>query len=166
MRKLDSNERKLCKTIGKIFEQSIELSKFSSDMFIRRFIFNDVSKTYFDKTYLATSNTINEPIYELNKQYNNYGVKNTYSRNQMYWIGNIYGCISFLYNLPSKHVYKLLPGKDIIKYYNIYHTFGLEEAAIRIIDNINYKNNDYTTEGVKILKRLINKHDNSYNNCI
>ena len=38
MRKLDFNEYKICQIQGRLFEKSIECSKFSSPMFIRRFM--------------------------------------------------------------------------------------------------------------------------------
>lgn len=76
-------------------------------------------------------------------------------KKQMYWIGYIYGALSFLYNLPAKKVYKLFPAKEIVKYYNIYHTFDIEEAAERMMENINYVSEDFLLKGIAIYKRLL-----------
>ena len=42
-----------------------------------------------------------------------------------------------------------------MKYHDIYHTFDIEEAAERMMENVGYEKKDYTVEGVKILRRLV-----------
>ena len=155
MRKLDYNEFKLCQILGRIFEKSIELSNLSSSMFIRRFMTYEGTKCFFDKSYLSLSNNDEDIIYELNNAYSETKNKTVYTKNQMYWIGYIYGALSYLYDLSSKTIYKLFPAKEIVKYYNIYHTFDIEEAAERMMENINYVKEDYNIRGILISKRLI-----------
>lgn len=72
----------------------------------------------------------------------------------MYWICYIYGALSYLYELSSRSVYQLLPAQEIVKYYNIYHTFDIEEAAERMMENIGYKKEDNTVYGLKVMKKL------------
>lgn len=156
MRKLDINEFKLCQILGRIFEKSLLLSSLSSPMFIRRFMTNEQTKCFFDKSYLSLSSNEEDIIYEINSLYKDSENKIKYSEEQMYWIGYIYGAISFLYGLSSKSVYKLFPAFKIVKYYRIYHTFDIEIAAERMMESINY-NDDYTARGVAILKRLFNQ---------
>lgn len=155
MRKLDKNEYTLCKRLGRIFEKSVKLSHLSSPMFIKRFMNYDGTKTFFDKSYLITSCNEEDIIYELNEVYSP-SKKNRilYGEKEMYWIGFIYGALSFLYEISSKYLFKLFPSKEIIKYYPIYHTFDIETAAERMMENINYVKPDYTELGVKIYKRL------------
>lgn len=155
MRKLDINEFKICQTLGRIFEKSITMSHLSSPMFIRRFMTYEGTNGFFDKSYLTVSSNEEDIILDLNQIYEEPKNKTLYTPNQMYWIGYIYGAICFLYELSSKEVYKLFPAKEIVKYYNIYHTFGIEEAAERMMENIGYERKDYTSEGVIIFKKLI-----------
>lgn len=69
MRKLDINEFKLCQIIGRIFEKSINVSRLSSSMFIRRFMTNESTKCFFDKTYLSLSCNEEDIIITLNDKY-------------------------------------------------------------------------------------------------
>ncbi len=154
MRKLDFNEYKLCQILGRVFERSIDLSTLSSLLFIRRFMTSEEAKCFFDKTYLTLSSNEEDIIYELNKKFASSSRKETLTKNEMYWIGYIYGALSFLYELPGKSVYRLFPAKEIVRYYNIYHTFGIEEAAERMMENIGYKKVDFTEKGVQIMRRL------------
>jgi len=74
----------------------------------------------------------------------------------MYWVGYMYRTISFLYNLSSKQVYRLFPAKEIVNCYQIYNSVDIMQAAKRMMDNIGYiKPEDYTVEGVKILRGLL-----------
>ena len=154
MRKLDFNEYKLCQILGSIFEKSTDLSSFSSLMFVRRFMMSPETSCFFDKSYLTLSTNEEDIIKDLNEKYETSKEKKVLSKDKMYWIGYIYGALSFLYDLSGKAVYKLFPAKEIVKYYNIYHTYGIEEAAERMMENIGYKSKDFTTSGVQILKRL------------
>ncbi len=154
MRNLDFNEYKLCQILGRIFEKSVSLSILSSLTFIRRFMTLEESESFFDKTYLASSSNEEEIIYLMNERYAAPMKRATLNRDTMYWVGYIYGALGFLYGLSGKSVYRLFPAKEIVKYYNIYHTFGIEEAAERMMENIGYQKIDPTKKGVEIMKRL------------
>lgn len=155
MRTLDINEHKLCQMVGDLFVLSLDKSNFSSSMFIRRFLNSDYSSLFFNKNYLILSLSKEEIIEEINSSYLSFKKGTMYNEEEMYWIGYIYTCLSFLYNLNGKTLYKLFKGDEIKKYYLIYHTFGIEQAAERMMENINYKETDYLKEGVAILKRLL-----------
>ncbi len=158
MRKLNYDEFKLCQIIGKIFEISVDLSPLSSPMFIKRFMNYDGTKCFFDKSYLVFSSNIEDIIYELNEAYSSSKRKITYSKDEMYWIGYIYGAFSYLYEINARTVFKLFPGTEIIKYYKIYHTFGIEEAAERMAENIGYEKVDLNKKGLEIMRRLVEKY--------
>lgn len=158
MRKLDFVEYKTCQIHATIFEKSIELAHFSSPMFIRRFMMCDELTESFDKkSYLMLSNNEEDLIYELNQKYKSSTKDVMYSPDEMYWIGYIYQALVYLYNKTSKQIYKLFPAKQIIKYYPTYHTFDIEEAAERMMENvgITIEVTDYTKKGVRILQRLL-----------
>lgn len=157
MRKLDYNEYKLCQMQAKIFEASLKYANFSSPMFIRRFMMSDIVYEFDDMSYLFKSSNIEDSILELNKAYKESTKSPLYTENQMYWIGYVYRALAILYNKSSKSIYKLFPAKEIIKYYNVFHTFFIEEACERMMETIGYEDSDYTKLGVKILKRLANE---------
>lgn len=156
MKKLDFNERKLCQIQGKIFEESIEKVKSSSLIFIRRFMQSSLSKKFDDYSFLVMALDINDCFYEIENEYgvSSYG-KIKYSKNEMFWIGYIYRAISIIYKLPSRKVFNLLNAKEIVKYYNIYHTFDVEQAVEKMMESIDYKVLDLEKEAYKLLKKLM-----------
>lgn len=155
MRPLDSIEIKLCQLQAKIFEASIEKTKCSSPIFIRRFMFSSVAKSFDDKKYLFQSTSEDDVFDMLEERYgeSEYG-KIKYTGDQMYWIGYIYRCISIKYNLSSKAVYELFNAKDIVKHYNIGHTFDIVQAAERMMESINYCN-DIGEKSLDYMRELI-----------
>lgn len=156
MKKLDFNERKLCQLHGKIFEESINKAECSSLIFIRRFMLSELAKQFDDYSFLVISFDIDDCFNELENEFGEsaYG-KTKYSKDEMFWIGYIYRALSIIYKLSSKKVFKLFNGKEIIKYYNIYHTFDIEQAAEKMMENINYKALDLEHDAYKLLKKLI-----------
>lgn len=154
MRKFDFNEYKTSQILASLFEESIDYANFGSSMFIRRFMMSNFTSYFDDKSILSLTLSNHDIIEELNNKYEPSNKKEMYTKNQMYWIGYIYSGISLLYKLSLKSVYKIFPSKEIVKYFNIYHTFDIEEAAERMMENIGYVKVDYTTKGVEILKRL------------
>lgn len=156
MKKLDFNERKLCQIQGKIFEESLEKVECSSLIFIRRFMQSSLSTKFDDYSFLVMALDINDCFYEIEKEYGitSYG-KIKYSSNEMFWIGYIYRALSIIYKLPSKEVFKLLNAKEIVRYYNIYHTFDIEQAAEKIMESINYCMPDLENDAYILLKKLV-----------
>ena len=156
MKPLDSIELKLCQLQAKIFESSFDNTDYSSPMFIRRFMFSSIAKSFDNKTYLLLSNSTNDIFETLDEEYGKSSYGNyKYSKDQLYWIGYVYRCFAIIFNLSSKQVYRLINGKEIIKYYNTYHTFDIVETAKEIAENINY---DYTSDindlALKYMRKL------------
>ena len=155
MNPLDSLEIKLCQLQAKIFEASVKGTTYSSPIFIRRFMNSSVSKSFDENKYLFLSSSINDVFDTLDDEFgkSSYGTIK-YSEDQMFWIGYIYRCISIKYNLTSKVVFELFNSKNIIKYYNIGHTFDIVQAAEWMIENINY-NNNIEEKSLNIMRRLM-----------
>ena len=156
MKKLDYNERKLCQIQGKIFEESIEKVQCSSLIFIRRFMQSSLATKLDDYSFLVMALDINDCFFEIDNEYgfSSYG-KIKYTKNEMFWIGYIYRTISIIYKLPSRQVFRMFNAKEIVKYYNIYHTFDVEQAVEKMLETINYKVLDVEKEAYKLLKKLI-----------
>lgn len=156
MKKLDFNERKLCQIQGKIFEESIEKVECSSLIFIRRFMQSDLSKKFDDYSFLVMALDINDCFYEIEKEYgvSSYG-KIKYSKNEMFWIGYIYRALSIIYKLSSREIFKLFNAKKIVTYYNIYHTFDVEQAVGKMMESINYQIPDFEKDAYQLLKKLM-----------
>lgn len=156
MKKLNFNERKLCQIQGKIFEESIQKVQCSSLIFIRRFMQSSLATKFDDYSFLVMALDINDCFYEIENEYgfSSYG-KIKYSKNEMFWIGYIYRALSIIYKLSSKKVFSLFNAKEIVKYYNIFHTFDIEQAAEKMMESINYNVLDIEEASYRILKKLI-----------
>lgn len=154
MRKLDFDEYKLCQMQGNLFEMSVDLAHFSSPMFIRRFMMNDIAKSYINKTHLLSTASERKIITELNETYKESAKSPLYSKEEMYWIGYIYAALCFLYDLQPKVIYKCFPGQVIRNYYGIYHTFDIEQAAERIMESVSYQERNLQEEALVLLRQL------------
>lgn len=154
MKKLDYNDYYICRMQGRIFESSIEKTNCSSPVFIRRFMNSEIATSFDNKTILLSTIDINGVFDLINEEYGetSYG-KTKYGANVLYWVGYIYRVMCIYYDLSSKAAYKLVSLNEIIKFYDIGHTFDPEDAVERIFED--KKNDfDYTSRGVLILKRL------------
>ena len=148
-------ELKLCQAQAKIFEASVAKAHYSSPIFIRRFTYSSIAKSFDEKVFLYRSDSMEEIFNIIDEEFgeSQYG-EIKYSPDQMFWIGYIYRCICIKYNLSSKSVYKLFNAKEIIKYYNIFHTFDIVDAAERMMESINYDNSSNQEKAYKVAKRL------------
>lgn len=61
--------------------------------------------------------------------------------------------MGFYYDLTSKTVFKMFPASEIIKYYNIGHTFDPGDAVERFMEAKGYSF-DYTRRGLNFLKDI------------
>ena len=141
---------------AKIFEASVDGTPYSSPIFIRRFMLSDLAQSLDNKSYLIQSNSVSDNFDSLDEWYgkSNYG-KDKYTKDQMHWIGYIYRCMAITFNLSSKQVYRLIGARDIVKYFNIYHTFDIVDAAKRIADNIGYSpKRDIEKKAIDYMKKL------------
>lgn len=162
MKPLSSIEIKLCQKQAKIFEESVEKTDYSSPIFIRRYMHSSTAKSMDDKLFLYTSDSINDVFKNIEEEFgiSNYG-KEKFSKDQMFWVGYIYRCISIKYNLSSKSVYKLFNAKEIVKYYNICHTFDIVDAAERMMESVHYDNSPIEQKAYECMKRLMLENNKS-----
>ena len=156
MKKLDYNERKLCQIQGKIFEESVDKVECSSLIFIRRFMQSNLSNKLDDYSFLVMALDINDCFYEIENEYgvSSYG-KIKYSKNEMFWIGYVYRALAIIYKLSSREIFRLFNAKKVISYYNIYHTFDIEQAVEKMMESIDYHAPDLEKDAYKLLKKLV-----------
>ncbi len=162
MKPLNSIEIKLCQKQAKIFEMSVTETTCSSPVFIRRFMYSSIARSMDEKLYLFTSETEEDAFETLENEFgkSEYG-KDKFSQDQMFWIGYIYRCIAIKYNLSSKYVYKLFNTKEVLKYYNICHTYDIVDAAERMMESISYDDSPIEKKAYEAMKRLMNSEKNT-----
>lgn len=156
MKPLDSIEIMLCRSQAKLFEASVKKTQYSSPIFIRRFLNSTIADSFDNKSFLFQTMSSDEVFETIDLEFgkSTYG-KTKYSEDQMFWIGYIYRCICLKYNISSKTVYKLFNAEDIVKYYNIGHTYDVVDMAERMIENIKYDNSTNQEKALKAMRRII-----------
>ena len=123
------------KKISKAFENSIDKTDTSSEIFIRRFMKSEIAKRFDNESVLESNIQPNDILELINEEYgiSDYGsVK--YKRNEIYWIGYIYRYFAFTYDISSAQVYKIVKPKELRGLFLAYHTLDPAQAIERILE--------------------------------
>ena len=155
MKPLDSLEIILCRMNAKLFSESVEKTEYSSPVFIRRFMISTLARSFDNKSYMFQSCYYDDCFDMLDEEFgkSTYGTKK-FTKDQMFWIGYMYRCIAIKYNLTSKVVYKLFNASEIVKYYNIGHTFDVVDFAERMMESIHYDTSSNYEKSLRLMRKL------------
>ena len=82
-----------------------------------------------------------------------------YAQDELFWIGYIYRCWAYAYELSSKAVYKICNVKDMHAVYYAYHSMDPLNAVQRLMEAEGIDpDTDCTIEaGVRLLRRIRKK---------
>lgn len=125
----------LCELQAKTFEMSIDATEVSSEIFIRRFMNSQISKSIDSCEILQTNMHAKDILERIEEQYgkSNYGSKR-YTKNELYWIGYIYRYFSYTYEKSSVQIYKIVKPKELRALFLPYHTLDPSQAIERILE--------------------------------
>lgn len=162
MKKIDEEGLKLCALQADIFAESLEVTKCSSPIFIRRFMNSQVAVRMDHRGFLLEASDDISILNEVEAQYGmtSYG-KERYNREELYWMGYLYRYWSYTYEISSKHIYKQMKAKEPRKLYYPYHSLDPAQAIERILESCGIEQEDYTEKGVKILQKIIEREKNA-----
>ncbi|WP_347995462.1 antitoxin [uncultured Eubacterium sp.] len=138
MKKIDKDGLLLCELQAKVFELSVEMTSTSSEIFIRRFMYSNITKDLDNGVILQTNIQAKDILNMIEEEYgvSKYGsVK--YNLNELYWIGYLYRYFSYTYNMSSIQVYKIVKPKELRGLYLPYHTLDPSQAIERILESKN-----------------------------
>lgn len=135
MKKIDKDGLLLCELQAKTFEMSIDATEASSEIFIRRFMNSQISKSIDSCEILQTNMQAKDILERIEEQYgkSNYGSKR-YTKNELYWIGYIYRYFSYTYEKSSVQIYKIVKPKELRALFLPYHTLDPSQAIERILE--------------------------------
>ena len=155
MRIFDDYGLKLCRFQGELFVESIEKTKCSSPIFLRRFMYSNAAQRMDSEGFLFESTSQTDIINEINTEFgeSDFG-KIKYDSEEMYWIGYIYRYWCYTHELSSKKVFHLMKPTELRKLYFPYHSLDPEQAVDRIIEANSLNEDDYIAQGVKLLRKL------------
>ena len=135
MKKISKDGLLLCELQAEAFENSIDKTDTSSEIFIRRFMKSEIAKRFDNESVLESNIQPNDILELINEEYgiSDYGsVK--YKRNEIYWIGYIYRYFAFTYDISSAQVYKIVKPKELRGLFLAYHTLDPTQAIERILE--------------------------------
>lgn len=153
MKKIDKDGLLLCELQAKTFEMSIDVTEVSSEIFIRRFMNSQISKSIDSCEILQTNMQAKDILERIEEQYgkSNYGSKR-YTKNELYWIGYIYRYFSYTYEKSSVQIYKIVKPKELRALFLPYHTLDPSQAIERILEAKNLFIDDDKAEIVRQYK--------------
>lgn len=158
MRNLDDIGLKLCKMQAEIFEESVSLTRCSSPIFLRRFMYSDVALRMDNVGFLFESCNIKAVIEDIDNQFGetDYG-KERYGAEELYWMGYLYRYWCYTFEKNSRQVYKIIKPRELRGLYYPYHSLDPAQAIDRILEAKQMKEQDFTRRGVEILREIIRR---------
>ena len=157
MKELGRDERLLCELQGKIFEKSVEEYGTSSAVFVRRYMNSDYAARMDRIGFIDRPTNEREAFASLDTQYGSsqYGSK-LFSPDELFWMGYIYRCWVYAYEISSKAVYKMSNVREMHSVYYAYHTLDPIQAIQRLMEakGLSFQEEDQIAEGVKILRKI------------
>lgn len=144
LRKSDDYMHKMAHNQAWIFEKS-SFDKLPSFSFIKMYMCSEKVEKL-DKLVLVSDEEIYIPIKTKIKR------KGTIvSSSVMHWIGYIYRCISYLYDVSSRVLYKKVTPKYLISIYPLWHSQDPAKVALNIYEE---KIDDHTSDMERALKLM------------
>jgi hypothetical protein len=161
MKKMDSLGLKICSYQAVLFEKSIENTKCSSRIFVRRFMNSELAKRMDNLGFIYDSLDVSDAIKEIENQYgvSEYGVEK-FSVEEMHWVGYIYRYWAYVTEKSSKQIYKIIKPEELRKLYFPYHSLDPMQAIERIMEAINPEKQTEMTDiekGVIALRKVRQK---------
>lgn len=155
MRRMDSYGLKLCRFQAELFQKSLNETKCSSKIFIRRFMLSDLAKRMDKVGFLFGAIDTSDALHEIEIQFgpSDYG-KDKFGREELYWTGYIYRYWSYIAEKSSKQVYKIVKPEELRKMYFPYHSLDPEQAIERIKESKGIIIEDDIKRGVEILRKV------------
>jgi hypothetical protein len=135
MRDLDKDGRLLCEMQGKIFERSAKEYSTSSAVFVRRYMNSEYAAGMDREGFADRPADVQDAFASLDDQYgiSRYGSV-VYTQDELFWIGYIYRCWAYAYELSSRAVYKISSVTDMHAVYFAYHAMDPLNAVRRLME--------------------------------
>lgn len=157
MKEMDNYGLKLCQFQAELFQKSIDETKCSSKIFIRRFMLSDIAKRMDKIGFLYNVTDTVDAFMEIENQFgaSDYGIVK-FEEEELYWIGYIYRYWSYITGMSSKQLYRLVKPEELKKVYFPYHSLDPALAIERIKEAKQMTEEDDIKRGVAILRKIRN----------
>lgn len=157
MKEMDNYGLKLCQFQAELFQKSINETKCSSKIFIRRFMLSDIAKRMDKIGFLYNVTDTVDAFMEIENQFgaSDYGIVK-FEEEELYWIGYIYRYWAYITGMSSKQLYRLVKPEELKKVYFPYHSLDPALAIERIKEAKQMTEEDDIKRGVAILRKIRN----------
>ncbi len=139
IKELDDNELFSCRFVSDLFEYSTKLKECSSKVFIKAFVYSNVSKTISNKSFILESMDITLAYDLIKKEKKLSRGKDIYPSYVMAWIGYIMEYFTLSTNIPLTVLYKNIKPEELYMLYESYHSLDNTLVIKRLCEakNIN-----------------------------
>lgn len=155
MREFDSDGLLLAIFQGKLFEESVSMTAYSSPIFLRRFKYSQSTKELDNRNPALLD--LNRSIFfkNIEEEYgeSEYGGEK-YDPSTMHWLGYIYRYICYTRQCSTKFIFNLIPPSELKDHYYVYHTQSEEWVINRILE-IKGLNESIFDKNERMKKRLL-----------
>ena len=153
MREFDEYGLKICSYQGRLFQASLTMTRCSSPIFLRRFMYSDLAVRMDKDGFLFEALDITDAFEELEKQFGESGYGQIrYGPEEMYWIGYLCRYWAYTYECRTKDIYKIIKPGELKNLYFPYHSLDPAGAIERILESKNITQEDPIQKGVKALR--------------
>lgn len=158
MKEFDEYGLEICRYQAKLFSESLNRTKCSSPIFLRRFMYSETARRMDKNGFLFEAFSVTDVIEEIEEEYGEsaYGTIR-YDREELYWMGYIYRYWAYMQKMSSKSLYRLVKPEELRKLYFPYHSLDPGQAVERIMESKGLSEEDYIKRGVEILRRIRNE---------
>ena len=135
MKSIDRDGLLLCDIQAKTFELSLSSARCSSEIFIRRFMYSNVSTLMDNLSFLDSNLQARDILDSIDEEFGKTGYGSVkYTANEMHWIGYIYRYFAYTCEKSSKQVYRIIKPKELRSLYLPYHTMDPAKAVDMILE--------------------------------
>lgn len=158
MRKIDDTGLMLAKFQGDLFEKSTEYLNCSSVYFVKKFMNSKLVKSIDDSAFINESKDIYLILDELQKETDLSVGKKKLPKSVMSWIGYLYRYWSYVYEVSSNYLFKIIKTEELSRLYEAYHSLDVEEAIKRISESKNIRYLGDKEYELSVLKQNMSKN--------
>lgn len=135
-RKMTYNGLILCRIQADLFANYYDFSPCSPYIFIRRFSYSFLAKSFDDTTILLDASSNQTFIDEIDRQFGKttFGASKQIDKDAMYWVGYVYRYISYIYKISSDELFIKVKPNILLSRFRLYHSMDIEYAIERIIE--------------------------------
>lgn len=155
MKKIDDYGIRICKYQADLFQASLNETKCSSPVFLRRFMYSHLAARMDMNGFMFEAVDLRDAFDELHRQFgpSAYG-RIRYDAGTLYWMGYLCRYWAYTRECSTKSIYRIIKPAELQGLYFPYHSLDPSLAIDRILESKNLQEEDPIEKGVRIMKKV------------